>query len=402
MNVKNTNDTANDFDDYIVNAEALEIEHDIDSGEYNILVSEFGAALLSDDDEDDTNDNSSSSVSKGSASATATAAGTRKAHDRKAVYGPPLLKADAAQQVLQTEYAKTDGLIRYALVIPDQFYVQGALVPGLNPRDFTMDATTQTATIKTQRPSLVLTMTDLRSSLTLVDDGGPHTGTTTAPPRYLFQGCLNGWPSMGHGFELMELEKKRPGLSVTATTAGGRSISSSSSNTNNNRRRPTARAFAQVAQQSLLQAHHTMGAAVGRSSWIANWSPQKHGHFLGFSDPTQLYRAKLRGPDWTSGGCKYTSFHNFNHSQPFISRSMSFFVSYRIWPQIYLIFIVVVVVVIYIFRVCDQSRFCVLVRKIPSRPGSTSSVRHRPPIADPRRCVYPRPYDQSSVCGRET
>ena len=330
--------------------------------------------------------------------------GTRKVHDREAAYGPPVLKADAAKQVLQTEYAKTDGLIRYALVIPDQFYVQGALVPGLNPRDFTIDATTQTATIKTQRPSLVLTMTDLRSSLTLVEERGPPTGTTTAPPRYLFQGCLNGWPSMGHGFELMELEKKRPGLSTTGAAAAGRS-SSSNSSTNTNRRRPTAQRFAQVAQQSLLQAHHTMGAAVGRSSWIANWSPQKHGHFLGFSDPTQLYRAKLRGPDWTSGGCKYNTprfIISITINQPFISRSMSFFVSYRSRPQIYLTCIVVVVVVIDIFRVCDQSRFCVLVRKIPSRPGSPGRVRHRPPVTDPRRCVYPRPYDQSSVRGRET
>ena len=89
-----------------------------------------------------------------------------------------------------------EGLKRFALVVPDNFCVNGELMSGLNPRDFD----TEKGTIKPRRGSLPLTKTDLMSSLTtVVGNGGP---------RYIFNGVLNGWPSL-RNFELIGLDKKR-------------------------------------------------------------------------------------------------------------------------------------------------------------------------------------------------
>ena len=89
-----------------------------------------------------------------------------------------------------------EGLKRFALVVPDNFCVNGELISGLNPRDYD----TEKGTIKTRRGSLPLTKTDLMSSLTtVVGNGGP---------RYIFNGVLNGWPSL-RNFELIGLDKKR-------------------------------------------------------------------------------------------------------------------------------------------------------------------------------------------------
>jgi len=88
-------------------------------------------------------------------------------------------------------------LIRFATVVPDKFCVNGKLVvEGLNSRDF--DA--EKGVIKPRRPSLPITKTDLMSSLTVVDG--------EEGPRYIFNGILNGWPSL-RNFELVGLSKKR-------------------------------------------------------------------------------------------------------------------------------------------------------------------------------------------------
>ena len=107
-------------------------------------------------------------------------------------YGNPLSQEEAVLAVP----SGSDGLKRYALVIPDDFCVNGKLMNGLNPRDFDIEK----GAIKPRRATLPLTKSDLMSSLTMVvGDGGP---------RYIFNGVLNGWPSLRH-FELIRLEKKR-------------------------------------------------------------------------------------------------------------------------------------------------------------------------------------------------
>lgn len=108
-------------------------------------------------------------------------------------YGNPLSPAEAVQAVP----SGSDGLIRFATVVPDKFCVNGTLVvEGLNSRDF--DA--EKGIIKPRRPSLPITQTDLMSSLTVVDG--------EEGPRYIFNGILNGWPSL-RNFELVGLAKKR-------------------------------------------------------------------------------------------------------------------------------------------------------------------------------------------------
>jgi len=112
-------------------------------------------------------------------------------------YGNPLSPEEASEAVP----IGSDGLIRHAIVVPDNFCVNGKLLDGLNKRDFDV----KKATIKPRRATLPILKKDLMSSLTKVDgeDG----------PRYIFNGVLNGWPSLRH-FELIALEKKRslPGI----------------------------------------------------------------------------------------------------------------------------------------------------------------------------------------------
>jgi len=107
-------------------------------------------------------------------------------------YGHPLSPEAAAEAVP----IGSDGLIRYAIVIPDDFCIDGKLISGLNKRDFDLGK----GAIKPRRPSLPITKTNLLRSLTKLNgEGGP---------RYIFSGILNGWPSLRH-FELIGLEKKR-------------------------------------------------------------------------------------------------------------------------------------------------------------------------------------------------
>jgi hypothetical protein len=163
-------------------------------------------------------------------------------------YGKPLSPEEAAKAVPPGD----EGLIRYALVLPDNFLSNGKLFSGLNKRDFDLD----NGAIKPRRPSLPITMSDLLTSLTKVNgkDG----------PRYIFNGVLNGWPSLRQ-FELIEIDKKR----------------------------------------SLGPLHppdyfHTL-----RHTWSRYWRADKEGKegiSPAIKDRSRVYRAKLRGASWTSIG----------------------------------------------------------------------------------------------------
>lgn len=109
------------------------------------------------------------------------------------IYGSPLSPNEASEAVPPG----SDGLVRHALVIPDNFCSNRKLVGGLNKRDFDLER----GTIKPRRASLPVTQTQLLSSLTRVE--GPD-----GKPRWIFNGVLNGWPSL-RNFELISLEKKR-------------------------------------------------------------------------------------------------------------------------------------------------------------------------------------------------
>ncbi|KAG7346611.1 hypothetical protein IV203_005680 [Nitzschia inconspicua] len=163
-------------------------------------------------------------------------------------YGKPLSPEEAARAVPPGD----EGLIRYALVLPDNFSTNGKLLSGLNKRDFDME----NGAIKPRRPSLPITMSDLLTSLTKVtgEDG----------PRYIFNGVLNGWPSLRQ-FELIEIDKKRSLGPLTPPDY-----------------------------------FHTI-----KHTWSKYWSSDKEGK-EGISpairDRSRVYRAKLRGAPWTSLG----------------------------------------------------------------------------------------------------
>mmetsp|Transcript_14133 Transcript_14133/g.13967 ORF Transcript_14133/g.13967 Transcript_14133/m.13967 type:complete len:350 (+) Transcript_14133:26-1075(+) len=177
-------------------------------------------------------------------------------HNVDASYGNPLPPEEASKVVPPGN----DGLIRYAIVIPDNFCPNGKLMVGLNKRDFD----TTRGTIKTKRPSLPLTITELLSSLTKVDSEEEECS------RYVFSGCLNGWPSLRH-FELVQLEKKR--------------------------------------YLGSLQPPEYFMSTIGQT-WSTIWRAEKEGKVdtpPDIKDKSIIYRAKLRSPDWTSSGWSPTS-----------------------------------------------------------------------------------------------
>jgi len=165
-------------------------------------------------------------------------------------YGEPLSEEDAQSAVPPGK----DGLIRHALVIPDDFCSEGKLMGGLNKRDFDISS----GSIKPRRPSLPLTQSQLLTSLTKVD--GPD------GPRWIFHGVLNGWPSL-RSFELVQIEKLRSLGPLT----------------------PSPDAF-----------FNSFGNA-----WSKYWSVDddgKNGVSPEIRDKTRIYRAKLRGAPWSSVG----------------------------------------------------------------------------------------------------
>lgn len=168
--------------------------------------------------------------------------------DAESSYGSPLSPEEAARAVPPGD----GGLIRYALVVPDNFATNGKLLSGLNKKDFDLN----NGTIKPRRPSLPITMTELMTSLTKVNgsDG----------PRYIFNGILNGWPSLRQ-FELIEIDKKRS-LGPLNPPDYFHTI------------------------------HHT---------WSRYWRVDKEGKegvSPAIRDRSRVYRAKLRGAPWTSLG----------------------------------------------------------------------------------------------------
>jgi hypothetical protein len=162
-------------------------------------------------------------------------------------YGHPLSVEEATKLMPPGD----DGLVRHATVIPDGYFHQGKLMRGLNKRDFLDDGE-----IKARRPSLLLTMSQLLSSLTKID--GPE------GPRYIFNGVLNGWPSLCV-FELIALERKR--------TLG-----------------------------PLTPPDYVRSS---RLTWSHYWSARKEGKegiSPAIKDKSRIYQAKVRSPPWSSLG----------------------------------------------------------------------------------------------------
>jgi hypothetical protein len=170
------------------------------------------------------------------------------------MYGCPLSPEEAVS--LLPPAGDSPGLVWHATVVPDNFCRNGQLtLRGLNKRDFDLES----GTIKSRRPSLPVTISDLFSSLTKIDSGPDGGG-----PRYIFHGVLNGWPSL-QTFELIQIEKKR---SIGPLTPPDYMNSS-------------------------------------RLTWQHYWGIKKEGR-EGISpeikDKDKIYRAKLRGASWTSMG----------------------------------------------------------------------------------------------------
>ena len=168
--------------------------------------------------------------------------------DSEIHYGQALSDEEAIKLVPEGE----GGLIWHAIVIPDDFIVNGKLINGLNERDFNFE----TEEIKPRRGSLPVTQSQLFSSLTKVPG--------TKGPRYIFNGILNGWPGLRH-FELLRLEKKR--------SLGRLSISDYFNNF--------------------------------QGTWSQYWSAEKDGInevSPAIHDPNGIFRATLRGPPWSGIG----------------------------------------------------------------------------------------------------
>lgn len=162
-------------------------------------------------------------------------------------YGHPL----SVQEATKLMPPDGDGLVRHATVIPDSYFHHGKLMRGLNKRDYL-----DNGDIKPRRPSLPITMTQLLSSLTKID--GPQ------GPRYIFNGVLNGWPSLCV-FELIALEKKR--------TLGP------------------------LAPPDYMNS--------SRLTWSHYWKADKEGKegiSPAIKDQSRIYQAKLRSPPWSSLG----------------------------------------------------------------------------------------------------
>mmetsp|Transcript_26534 Transcript_26534/g.64671 ORF Transcript_26534/g.64671 Transcript_26534/m.64671 type:complete len:484 (+) Transcript_26534:125-1576(+) len=167
----------------------------------------------------------------------------------EALYGP-LLDADQAAAAVPEG---KEGLVWHAIVIPDDFIVNGKLVSGLNKRDFDLQA----HEIKPRRASLPVTQTQLFSALSKVEG--------SKGPRFIFNGVLNGWPGL-KTFELVRLEFKRSlGPLVAAPDY--------------------MKSFAKI------WGHHWSVAQEG----AAGVAPE-------IKDKSKIYRATLRAAPWTREG----------------------------------------------------------------------------------------------------
>ena len=109
-------------------------------------------------------------------------------------YGKPLSQEDAAKQIPPS----SDGLVWKCVVVPDEYCDEhGQLtIPELMKRN-KKDFDPVTKAIRPQRPSLPVSLSDFRSSLTKTEDG-----------RWIFHGVLNGWPAL-RTLEVLSVEHKR-------------------------------------------------------------------------------------------------------------------------------------------------------------------------------------------------
>jgi hypothetical protein len=178
-------------------------------------------------------------------------------------YGHPLTEEEAMEAVPPAK-DDHDGIVWHCTIIPDDFFVDGKLRKGLNKRDFDHEK----QEIKPRRPTLPVRASQFFSSLTKVHDG-PN-GTS----RYIFHGVLNGWPSL-RSFELMALEYRRGSTSIPEIISG-----------------PMAKhnIVWKKTWRSAADHHHKGGPTGAREETPI------------LKEPNRVYRAKLRGPPWSSLG----------------------------------------------------------------------------------------------------
>ena len=166
-----------------------------------------------------------------------------------ALYGEPLSPDEAANLVPPGD----GGMEWYATIIPDEFSQDGKLRKGLNQRDFDLEH----QEVKPRRPSLPVNSADFFASLTRVD--GPD------GDRYIFSGVLNGWPAL-RCFELLAIEERRGGSTLIPSTV------------------------------ELMSDH------IQSMLWKRVWNVRDQTGPPRLPNANAVYRAKLRGPPWTSRG----------------------------------------------------------------------------------------------------
>jgi hypothetical protein len=163
-------------------------------------------------------------------------------------YGHPLDEDTAESEMMGGD----GGLVWHATIIPDKFFQDdGKLRRGLAlpKRDFDFD----NKTLKPRRPTLPVTASDFFKSLTMIKG-----------PRWIFHGVLNGWPAL-RTLELISLERRRDIGTF-------------------------------VSPKELV---------TGQILWKEYWRVDREG-LQGIDpvldDENGVYRAKLRGAEWTSVG----------------------------------------------------------------------------------------------------
>jgi hypothetical protein len=163
-------------------------------------------------------------------------------------YGHPLDEGTAESVMMGGD----GGLVWHATIIPDKFFQDDGKLRrglGLPKRDFDFE----NRTVKPRRPTLPVTKSDFFRSLTMIKG-----------PRWIFHGVLNGWPAL-QSLELISLERRRDIGSF-------------------------------VSPKELV---------TGQILWKEYWRVDREG-LQGIDpaldDENGVYRAKLRGAEWTSIG----------------------------------------------------------------------------------------------------
>lgn len=169
----------------------------------------------------------------------------------EAVYRQPLSPEEANTRLP----SGGGGLGWYATIVPDEFVVDGKLIPGLNRKDFDLDS----KTIKQRRATIPVKATDFFGSLTKVDN--------PSGSRHVFYGILNGWPGL-RCFEVERIDEQKRGLVATPMEF------------------------------------------FGKSKWATIWSSsdsKRNCTELQIADSRRVHRVKLRAAPWTALGWSRTS-----------------------------------------------------------------------------------------------